>query len=106
MLILPVFRTLQFLKTWGNESEYYPLTLSYKSGLHLIKATTVEHQVYEEFKMGISLEFVLIIAKYSIFQEGTMCVANNSLMVLQRCDFFDLDCFKALWNNPQHSCSV
>ena len=61
----------------------------------MIKATTVGLWFYEVFRTGISLEFVLIIARYSTSQEGTICVENNSLMVLQRYDFFDLDCFKA-----------
>ena len=90
-----VFRTPQFLKARSIEPEYCPFTLSYESGLHGIKATTVELWYYEEFKTGISLIFVLIIARYSTSQEGTMCVANNALMVLQRSDFFDFDFFNA-----------
>jgi len=45
--------------------------------------------------MGISLESALIMAKYNTSQEGTMCVANNSLIVLRRRDFFDFNFFKA-----------
>jgi len=45
--------------------------------------------------MGIFLESALIMARYNTSQEGIMCVANNSLIVLQSRDFFDFNLFKA-----------